>query len=115
MRPFPDVDAAKWPVSVSGGVMRLWSRAGDATFYVNPAEEMVEVKISTVPAFALGDRETLFSLGPEFLISQTANYTVYDIAPDDERFLMLRLEKVGTRELIVVLNWFEELKERIPN
>ena len=40
---------------------------------------------------------------------------MYDIAPDDERFLMLRLEKVGTRELIVVLNWFEELKERIPN
>jgi len=28
---------------------------------------------------------------------------------------MLRLEELETRELILVLNWFEELKERIPN
>jgi len=27
---------------------------------------------------------------------------------------MLRVEERSTRELILVLNWFEELKERIP-
>jgi hypothetical protein len=29
-------------------------------------------------------------------------------------FVMLRLEKRETRELILVLNWLEELQERIP-
>jgi eukaryotic-like serine/threonine-protein kinase len=111
VRPFPNVDAAKWAVSVHGGIMPLWSRAGDALFYVNAANEMVEVQVSSTPSLSLGERKTLFSLGPEFLIPQTGNYTLYDIAPDDQSFLMLRLEERETRELILVLNWFEELTQ----
>jgi serine/threonine-protein kinase len=111
VRPFPDVDAAKWSVSVNGGVMPLWSRSGDAIFYVNNANEMVEVRVSTTASFAVEGRDTLFYLRPEFMISQSGNYTLYDIAPDDERFLMLRLEEQERRELILVLNWFEDLKD----
>ncbi len=37
------------------------------------------------------------------------------VAPDG-RFLMIRLSeaKTSTREIHVVLNWFEELKRRLP-
>jgi hypothetical protein len=48
----------------------------------------------------------------------SSDYTLYDIAPDDQRFVMLREEETPgrerTRELTLVLNWFEELKERVP-
>ena len=43
----------------------------------------------------------------------------YDIAPDGERFLALKnpgttTEGEPTAQIIVIENWFEELKERGP-
>ena len=36
--------------------------------------------------------------------------------PDDERFTMIRQAgDVGDAKLILVQNWFEELKARVPN
>lgn len=113
VRPFPEVGAGKWAVSVNGGVLPLWSREGDRIFYVNAVNEMVEVRVSTGPSFTVQDRQILFPIGPEFLISQ-GEFMPYDISPDDERFLMLRLDERETRELILVLNWLGELEERVP-
>jgi hypothetical protein len=47
-----------------------------------------------------------------------ANYTCFDISPDDRRFLMVRMRGAGVEEaprLIVVENWMEEVKARVPN
>ena len=43
----------------------------------------------------------------------------YDIAPDGQRFLALKnpgttTEGEPTARTIVIENWFEELKERVP-
>ena len=38
----------------------------------------------------------------------------YDVGPDGERFLFNWLEGAGERELHVVLNWFEDLKQKVP-
>ena len=43
----------------------------------------------------------------------------YDSSPDGQRFLMIKeageIEETSARdELIVVLNWFEELKRLVP-
>ena len=41
---------------------------------------------------------------------------MYDVAPDDTRFIMIRRAGGATGgELVVVVNWFEELKARAPN
>ncbi len=37
-----------------------------------------------------------------------------DIAPDDERFLMIDQSGKSEGRINVVLNWFEELKQRVP-
>lgn len=115
VRPFPDVDREKRTVSVNGGVMPLWSRNGDALFYVNAANEMMEARVSTGSSLVVHDREVLFPIGPEYLIGQGWHYTLYDVSPDDGRFLMLRLQEMETRELILVLNWLDELKQRVRN
>ena len=39
----------------------------------------------------------------------------YDITPDGQRFLMVEGAEEGPpTEIVVVLNWFEELKQRVP-
>lgn len=72
---------------------------------------MVEARISTVPSFGVRSREVLFPMSPFPL---TSEYTLYDIAPDDQRFVMLQREERPGRELTLVLNWFEELEARVP-
>jgi hypothetical protein len=41
----------------------------------------------------------------------------YDVSPDGQRFLMLKpieQEQSAPTQINVVLNWFEELKRRVP-
>jgi len=40
----------------------------------------------------------------------------YDVSPDSKRFLMLQPvgEEQAPTQINVVLNWFEELKRRVP-
>jgi hypothetical protein len=41
--------------------------------------------------------------------------TYYDVAPDGQRFLMVKVyETGGAGGLVVVQNWFDELKARVP-
>ena len=41
---------------------------------------------------------------------------MYDVTPDVQRFLMLRIGDDGTSTTVVLVeNWFEELKVRVPN
>ena len=40
----------------------------------------------------------------------------YDVSPDGQRFLMLKHaeEQQNTSQIIVVQNWIEELKQKVP-
>ena len=40
--------------------------------------------------------------------------TTYDVAPDGERFLVVKRADNAQPYVVVVLNWFEELKQRVP-
>ncbi len=41
---------------------------------------------------------------------------MYDVSPDDQRFVMLSIGNVDSGpEIIWIENWFEELKRRVPN
>jgi hypothetical protein len=48
----------------------------------------------------------------------TASARTYDLSPDGRRFLMIKQKGTGggTRapEIVVVLNWFEELERLVP-
>jgi len=41
----------------------------------------------------------------------------YDVSPDGQRFLMVKpttAQEAAPTQINVVLNWFEELKQRVP-
>ena len=112
VRPFPDVEAGKWRISTDGGTDTEWSPDGRELFYrAGPA--MMSVAVETDPTFSAGIPETLFE-GPYF----AAAGPQWSVAADG-RFLMIKdgsiSEGTAAPRFNVVLNWFEELKERLPD
>jgi Tol biopolymer transport system component len=108
--PFPNTAAAKWAVSTHGGTEPLWSHSGKELFYRDVAGNLVAVEVRSTPTFSLGRSTALFPAAAFFSFQGRAQYAV---APDDRRFLMIR-QATGSApdELIVVDNWFEELKAK---
>ena len=65
-------------------------------------------------SFTAGTPRKLFD-GP--YLPTSASFPFYDVSPDGERFLMLKpVESQATAPttINIVLNWFEELKARVP-
>src|SRR5882762_5287609 len=108
VRPFPG-SGGRWQISTDGGTEPLWAPDGRGIYYRTPASELMRAEVQTRPAFGVGARRRLFS---------TAAYTaspivrMYALSPDGSRFLFQKGE-AGAQQLIVVVNWFEELKRRI--
>ena len=119
VRPFPDTDAGKWQVSTAGGAAPVWGHSGRELFYVGQqgGRKMMVAAIDTRPSFSVRERRALFPLGAEYHIDLW--YASYDVTPDDQHFLLARVVGSGdgseAARLIVVENWFEELRERVGN
>src|SRR6184192_1074324 len=108
--PFPNTGAGKWAISAGGGTEPLWSHRGNELFYRDASGDLVAVEIHTQPRFSLGRSVALF---PAAGFSSLRFAPQYAVAPDDQRFLMIRPLQTGTPDkLIVVENWFEELRAK---
>jgi len=100
-------------VSTGRGTEPVWSRDGRELFYRN-GNQMLVVEVHTGPAFAVGPPTLLFE-GPYDTDPNAQANPNYDVSPDRADFLMVRSGGAGrTLGLIVVLNWFEELKRLVP-
>ncbi len=109
MQPYPGT-VGKWQLSTEGGKEPLWNRNGRELFY-RSGNKMMAVEITTQPSFSAGTPKVLFEGQYQLLTLSTPNY---DVAPDGQRFLMLKpIEQAA--QINVVLNWFEELKRRVPS
>ena len=116
VRPFPDVEGGKSLVSSGGGVMPVWAHSGRELFYVNGDREMVAAQVSPGEVFRVEERRVLFSIGPDLFIPAGEQYTLYDVSPDDERFVMMASAAAEQEsELIVVQNWARGLRARAGN
>ena len=110
MCPFPNVNAGKWQISASGGVTPVWARDGRELFYIVQSGTVLAVSVDDGESFQFGNSEVLFE-HTQLLRSPGS----YDVASDG-RFLFIRdLESDVTRgEIVVVLDWLEELKQLVP-
>jgi serine/threonine-protein kinase len=117
VRPFPEVNGGKWQVSSRGALNPLWANSGREIFYVAQGE-MVAAQIDTSNGFEVTSRDVLFDLD-ELGIFRGANYTGWDVANDDQSFLMVQFgrDDQGDRpnEFILVQNWLEEVRARLPD
>ena len=122
VRPFPKVDAGRWQVSTAGGTRPAWARSGRELFYLDRNNLLTVVPVQMTTTFSAGNPtkvlETRYYAGSTV---QGLDLRGYDISPDGQRFLMIKenapTEQTSTTtpaSMVVVLNWFEELKARVP-
>ena len=113
VQPYPG-PGGKWQISTEGGTEPVWSRNGRELFY-RSGKKMMVVEITTQPSFAFSSPRMLFE-GEQYMPAAGAYsypFPNYDVSPDGQRFLMITKE--SKPQINVVLNWFEELKRRVPS
>jgi len=90
-------------ISTEGGREPVWRQDGRELFY-RSGDKVMTVPIQTKPTFRAGRPQVLFP----------GEYDPgYDVARDGQRFLMIKTPtESAPRQINVVLNWFEELKQR---
>jgi serine/threonine-protein kinase len=117
VQPFPTTGAT-YPISKSLGFHPTWSPDGKELFYSANAGSgtFVAVSVTTRPTFTFGNPVTVprpfVERGPGFERNN-------DITLDGKRFLGVAAGQTASGapaapQIQVVLNWFEELKARVP-
>ena len=116
VRPFPGADdGSRWQVSIAGGRQPLWSRDGRELFYRSFDGAVMSVAVTPGATFEAGRARRLFEGSAYSGGGSQGGGRTYDVAPDGKRFLMVKLPPAGKApELVVVLNWFEELGRLAP-
>ena len=94
-------------VSTRGGSEPWWSRSGQELFYVNAQRQLVSVRVDVTGAPAGQEERVLFSLGDLTWARM--------VLPNDQGFVMIHRKTTDAPgELVLVQNWFEELKRLVP-
>ncbi len=121
VRRFPNAaSSGQWQVSVSGGAEPLWGPEGREIYYRDPANLLMSVPIQTEPTFLAGRPEPLFEL-PRWDYGPVRRPS-YDVSRDGQRFLTMKNPEGRASDyytdqettLVVVNNWFEELRRLAP-
>jgi Tol biopolymer transport system component len=112
VRPYPG-PGPKWEISTEGGTEPVWNPNGRELFF-RSRDKMMAVDIANQPGFTAGKPRMLFEGQYQPTPTTRPNY---DVSRDGQRFLMLKStgqERAAPTQINVVLNWFEELKQKVP-
>lgn len=111
VRPYPDFEERRWIVSAGNSGEPVWARDGKRLFY-REGKRMMEVDVETQAEFKAGPPREIFQ-GEYWALDLNRSF---DVSPDGSRFLMMKQidDPAGRSNLTVVLNWFEQIKERAP-
>jgi eukaryotic-like serine/threonine-protein kinase len=117
VRPYPDVEAGRWQVSLGGGSGPVWAKDEREILHVTPNGEIGSIAVRTSGlTLEVVERRTLFRL-PEIPFGTGTNYAGWDVAPDGEAFFFV----LGTpapstaTHLVVIQNLFAMLAAREPS
>ncbi len=131
VRPYPGPEPATL-ISGDGGSDPAWSPDGRQIYYAQPPDPpsvLMAVDVAPGDEFQAGRPVPLID-GWTFLRTPVRGYDVFadgsfviavqdddnsQTGGDGQSIVARRLERFGATELHVILNWFEELKARVPN
>jgi Tol biopolymer transport system component len=108
---FPNTEGAKVQVSPAGGDEPLWGNTSHELFYRNASGDLVSVSVDGGAQFHASSQRVLFSAKGYMTDVRSRNYAV---SPDDRSFYFLRPKVAEPTSMVVVLNWFDELRAKVP-
>ncbi len=111
VRPYPDVEAGRWQLSVGGGTSPRWRADGRELFHYDGAR-IVATPISSGSTFRAGRSTTLVE--PRGLGGRLG--LAYAASPDGRRFLVIRdvpSAEPAPAELVFVQHWQEDVRTRL--
>ena len=108
----------RYQVSQEPSNAPLWTRdQKELLYYQNDSGKLVAVRIQTQPSFSVGEP----AIVPiDRMIQPQGSPREYDTLPDGRLVVILPTPQNGetgprpTQQINVVLNWYEELKQRVP-
>jgi serine/threonine-protein kinase len=113
VRSFPDVGRERLQVSTGGGYSPVWNPRGRELFYIdNSTRQLMAVPITTSSNIAFGAPRPLF---PAAGYDTYWLFHVFAVAPDGQSFLFMRgVASETDPQMVMVFNWLEELKTKVP-
>jgi Tol biopolymer transport system component len=111
VEPVPPTGAI-WQISTEGGHEPTWRGDGRELFYLKPDGMLVSVEVTDDgTTFAWGPPRPLFRAGPPTGVAGNR----YEVSRDGQSFLVAApAGPARPQPIMVVLNWLEELKQRLP-
>ncbi len=116
VKPLSGALDVRWQVSTSGGSSPVWAPKSRELYYRDVSGAVIAVPFETSGATWRAGTPTKVIDAQYATPSDMFNY---DVSPDGQQFLMLKDtgrddQKDTHANIVVVLNWAEELKRRLP-
>jgi Tol biopolymer transport system component len=115
VRPFPG-PGGKWQISTGGGYFPRWSRNGKELFYRSQDSKIMVLTYTASSDSFRADQPQPWSPGQ--FAELGGGISSFDLHPDGNRFAVLKApgtdETAAVNKVNIVLNWFDELKRRVP-
>jgi eukaryotic-like serine/threonine-protein kinase len=108
VQPFPAVESGRWQVSSGGGSRPLWAPHGRELFYFDESHRLMAVPVETGATFTMGNPTVLFAADAYTMTAPRH----YDVSLDGRKFLFTK-RRVTDPVIMVVMNWFDEVRRRV--
>ena len=120
VRPYPEVTRGRWQISNGGGVVPLWSRTGRELYFLDSAgtagaSTATATDLMSVPVTPGGEFVRGTPVRTATLPAVAARD--YEVGNDGRFLVKIPAASDGTtprQNVVVVQNWFEELRARVP-
>jgi Tol biopolymer transport system component len=108
---FPDARVKRVKISPAHGSEPMWTRGGREIVY-RDGDKVLALSFDSQTG-AGGVPQVLFE-GPYPDNPGWTRPRSYDVTPDGERFLLCKLGEQANPRVIVVMNWVDELRTKLP-
>ena len=100
-------------MGLTPGTEPVWAKDGSQLFYRNE-DKMMAVRITPKRDGLDAGTPTVLFEGHYAVSNVSGGDAWYDVSPDGQRFLMLRIEDPPNSGILMVEKWTEELKRLVP-